>query len=460
MLPAELRRAIAEHEGGRVVLVLGAGCSKGAPTSLPLASELAEETYGRLIADEILVEGQCANYRDLSALADVIFERTGHQDVLVSRFNPQRFRNAEPNSGYKLAAALLRERAISSLMTLNFDLAISTALANVGAVDVSTINGPEDFGHLGLANAIYLHRNANAEPDRWILRSISLDAGWREGWEGIIAHRVLVAPVVVFVGLGSPAAVLIETTRRISRALQAQINVYQVDTMPRAESAFFRELGIPDDAYIQNSWEGFMEELAARVVHAHQSELEGRCERLIQEQGLTPENCHDLCNRMLTLGLLGLGLLRSRWILDRATYLPLARIELDWIADLVLCVGLVERITESMAYFSQEGVVEFRKDDRIIAAVIVASGKGISSWLSLEAKLQGWAPLFRGRNPSPRCALVAGVQGARAEGVSPPQSIVAHGDAFDIIPRASNISILGVTELRQDPSLARRVTYL
>jgi len=107
---------------------------------------------------------------------------------------------------------------------------MSAALAQVGAQgDVSVIAGPQDHANLGLLNLIYLHRNAHAAANDWILRTASLQELWKDGWEEAIAQRVIAAAVTVFAGLGNPAAVLTATTQRIRAMLGAAAEVYQVD---------------------------------------------------------------------------------------------------------------------------------------------------------------------------------------------------------------------------------------
>lgn len=53
-LPPDLLGAVAAKEGGRVVLVLGAGCSKESPTDLPLAGDLARECHRQLVENGCL----------------------------------------------------------------------------------------------------------------------------------------------------------------------------------------------------------------------------------------------------------------------------------------------------------------------------------------------------------------------------------------------------------------------
>lgn len=150
-------------EGGRVVLVVGAGCSAEPPTSLPLSRELALNAHRRLVEDGVLDDGDCPEPGNLSCVADVVWSKTNSQRELVIRFPCDGFRQAEPNRGHLLTAAMLYEQALSCVMTLNFDLALSNALSQIGAHgSVTIINKPEDYVSLGLSNLVYLHRNVEA----------------------------------------------------------------------------------------------------------------------------------------------------------------------------------------------------------------------------------------------------------------------------------------------------------
>ncbi len=171
-LPAELLGAIAHEDGGRVVLVIGAGCSFEAPTNLPLARTCAEEAHRRLVADGVIGDGDCPHAEDLSSVADTVRQASGTQAPLVERLPLTRFRSAEPNEGHRLAAAMMREHAVKAVVTLNFDLALSTALANLGNKEVMILTGPQDHHRMGIINLVYLHRNVDAAPDdRTLTRS-------------------------------------------------------------------------------------------------------------------------------------------------------------------------------------------------------------------------------------------------------------------------------------------------
>ena len=140
---------------------------------------------------------------------------------------------AQANDGYLVAAVLLREGVIETVMTLNFDLAMSHALGSISATDVSVVPGPMSADELGGATVIYLHRNVEEQDlEQWILTVEALDSQWQEGWEGVVAARVIASPVVVFAGLGSPAAVLTKTVEKVRKGVLATHKVYVVDPSP------------------------------------------------------------------------------------------------------------------------------------------------------------------------------------------------------------------------------------
>lgn len=236
-LPPELLHAVAER-AGRIALVVGAGCSLEQPTGLELATKYSLDVHRQLVQDGLLIEGECEHPEDLSLLTSTVWERHGNQSLVVERLPRNELRQAQPNDGYLIAAALLREGAVSAVLSLNFDLAMTASLGRVSAKEVDVVAGPAAIGQLGAATVIYLHRNVDElNADRWILRVEALEEEWQGGWEEIIAQRVMSCPVVVFAGLGSPAAVLTETVARVRKAVGAEHYAFVVDPAEETEYA-------------------------------------------------------------------------------------------------------------------------------------------------------------------------------------------------------------------------------
>lgn len=451
-LPPNLLQAISSPNGSRVVLVLGAGCSNESPTSLPLSGDLSEECHRRLVADGILEEGEVGDQRNLSAVAEATVCKTGSQRDLVERFPPDEFRYAEPNEGYLIMAALFFEGALADTLTLNFDFAARTALGRLGVGSrVSTIRRQEDYTQLGRHNLIYLHRDIDSDPDSVILRTTELEEGWRERWEQVIAQRALATPVTVFVGLGSPASVLVDTTKRILAAFGGQSSVYIVDPTAYEDSYFAKELKIAPEGYLRMGWGEFMRELSQRVAVEQGAAIERDCRELIKQYNYEDDDVTDICRRMAEIGIIRLGQLRAAWMLEDGWYLPHEPgIPLRLFSSLVLGVQMVERLSARNATFTDEGLVEFSRDTHV-TRVMVCSGRGSMGHAQIRAKLSERREQFLGQSMSYSTALVSGVESG--VDIAAPSNIIAENDRYDLVTGPSHLRIVSFAELRDDPTL-------
>ena len=451
-LPSDLLQAISSPNGGRVVLVLGAGCSKEDPTCLPLTGELSAECYRRLVDDGVLDADEVCDPYDLSAVAEAVFQKTKGQSALIERFPQGDFKQAEPNEGYLIMAALLIEGAIGDALTLNFDLAARSALAHLGAgASVSTVRGPEEHTQLASRNLIYLHRDIESPPDEIILRKSKLDEAWQGGWEQIVAQRVLAGPTVVFVGLGSPAAVLIETMTRILEAIgNAQASVYVVDPLAHEDSRFASALSIAQSDYICMGWGELMRALAQRVVKEHCATVKNECSVLVDKLGINEEDVSDICSRLAEIGLIGLGQLRAAWMLARGSYLPYRQgNSIQLFSDLVLAVRLLERVSGQQARFGKDGLVELSQGSHV-TQMMVCSGSGWMNSALVQAELSRRRESLQREGRTPSVALVAGVMSG--QDIATPSDIAVDTDSDDIITGSALFRIVSIDELRADPS--------
>jgi hypothetical protein len=453
-IPPDLLQAVSAEDGGRIVIVIGAGASLEPPTRIPLASECSEQANRALIADNVLAEGDCLKPEDLSELAEVVLEKTLGQKDLVERLPCKKFRMAQPNEGSMLAAAMLREGAVSTVLSLNFDLSVQQGLAQLGGTDVAVIRGPEDHGQLAAFNFIFLHRSVEADPEKWILTTKDLEEGWKETWVEVIAARVVASAVTVFAGLGDPAGVLVETTRRIKQAVPDAANTYQVDPQEHADSEFAAGLAIKEADYIKTGWCSFMRALAARLMKMHADQIREDCKQLIESEGWDDEIPDHLTEALMQLALIGVGRMRARWLIDPEAYLPHRGSPHNLIADLLLGIALVERQTGASARLADDGVVDFIRDGLPIGSLAIRSGRGTTRWSTLESKMHEERIRVRVTERRPRVALVNAIPDGRPPDVVPPGEVI--GERSDgresIIDRGDDLVMLSIDELREDPS--------
>lgn len=456
-LPPELLHAVAER-GGRIALVLGAGCSLEHPTSLKLASVYSEDAHRQLVANGVLASADCANPADLSAVASAVAAKCdGQQAPLVKCLPREKFRLAQPNAGYLVAAALLRERVLAAVLTLNFDLALTHALGVLSATDVSVVPGPQAADQLGTATVVYLHRSVEElDLERWILTVEALENEWQDHWEEVVARRVMSCPVVVFAGLGSPAAVLTKSVSKVRQAVDSgQHQMYVVD--PAATTQFEAALDLPAGAHLRVGWSDFMEKVANRLLTEFASDLGAAGGLLCEENSWDDEAAYlaDLCERLHSGGLVALGKIRAAWLLDDQQYTPDdARRPL--IADLLLGVGLVERAADLLARFREDGVVELVREGAVVTGLLAASGSGTLRWSALEPKvlqaIHRMTPTLR-----PEHVLISGVAGTPTAESAPPEDLVMGDAGEDIVQGFRRPTMIDVDDVRADPSVASQL---
>ncbi len=459
-LPPELLQAVSAPGGGKITLIVGAGCSFEAPTLIPLAETCSQQCHDRLVANGVLEVGDCTLPSNLSCLADAVFAKTGEQRLLVEQLSQHyELKAASPNYGHLLTAALLREGAIASVVTLNFDLALSTAIAQLGVGDVvGVIDGPDDLPNKKTLNLYYLHRNANAaDPETWVLRTAALGTEWKGKWEQVVAAMVLPTPVVVFAGLGSPANVLLQSATLIREAIPYGSKAYQVDPGDPEQSEFFKALKLAPDAFVRKPWCEFMRELSQRLVVEHASQLKAAAEAMVQRERLQPEDLTTLLDRLQNIGLLNVGRLRANWLLHEKEYMAEERLARELIADLLLAAALIARVTGAKAVLCEDGVVEFRRGDRTVATHVFASGRGTRGQVAIEATLTQRRRRLRDRAIPLGGAIVAGTHNSGTMPITPPADVLL-GDASDsIVFGATALPIFHVDSLRQDSTKCQQV---
>ncbi len=457
-LPPELLQAVSSPGGGKIALVLGAGCSVEPPTNIPVSRVCSTEIHRQLIADGVLQNGDCKDPEDLSAVADAVFSRRNSQRDVVERLRDRYgLKLATPNDGYWIAAALLCEGVISSVVTLNYDLALSTALSELGAgAIVGVVERPEDLTQQKAINLYYLHRNANAaDPELWVLRTDALNVEWQGHWEPIIANKVLAAPVVLFAGLGTPVAVLIESTKLLRAALPAVTKLYLADPGDMATSKFFQALGLDAAHFIPLGWGELMEALSKRLLVEQITKLGQAATLKIQEDSLPNENIAGLLTSLQNMGIVRVGKLRAHWLLYKKPYQVFTENILGLLADLLLALATMSRVSGTEAVIIEDGRVEFRREGRTVTSFIVASGNGYRGKLAVEADLQERRKKY---SRSPTAAVVGGTSASWTTPPTPPKDIVDGEESKnDILRGPTALPLFHISELRGNHALIQQV---
>jgi hypothetical protein len=452
-LPSSLLHSLADETGGKVVLVLGAGCSFEPPTALPMACECAEDAHARLLADGVLHDGECSDKTDLTAVADAVHRKTGKQRELVERLPRQKFKMARANRGHLVAAALLRERVVSCVLTLNFDLAMTHALVEVGGSDVDIVEGPHQHNRMGVATLIYLHRTIDADPESLILRTESLKKEWRGAWEEAVTRKILAGPVTVFAGLGSRAEVLLESIKRIRTAISNRTKVYQVGPDPPGDCDFFVALSIPEEQYLRYGWVDFMDKAALRVVKRVRSDLESACERACENLDVATE-FRTIANAFCQYGLVELGRMRARIALeDRRDYLTQVEFQDDWLAVLIIAIARLAEAASCNVQFLDGGVVSLRKGRELNLNLILAHGKGSTPINRVQDKILRLQKYLRTPIHGAETVLVTGCIGS-PEPTNTPTSIVIGTTQNDLVRGDNRVRLYDVSDVLGDPESA------
>jgi hypothetical protein len=449
VIPPKLLQAVARRTGS-ITLVVGAGCSLEAPTNLRLSSYYSREVFDSLIADGVIVPGDCSSPEDLSAVASAVYSKTGKQASVVQRLPRNSFRYAKANQGYLVAAALLCEGSIGCIATLNYDLAVTDAVRQLGGQEIDEIAGPGDMQYFGSKAIVYLHRNVNEQDDeRWILRTEALDHEWRDGWEAVVVARITAAPVTVFAGLGSPAAVLTETVGRIRQSVSDSLDAFLVD--PQENSPFAVALDLPAENQVRARWGEFMTKLGDRFVAELRRELIRSCRDLCDENGWTddPNAIDAICAASCAGGILVAGALRARWLCSSRPYESDSSNRRSLIADLLLAVGLVQPSKDVPVRFSEDGLAHVQSRDGRVRTVLPITGQGHKRWSQIDALLAG-QQAFRA---TPADIIVAGgFEGVSIQELTPPSDIVEGEPRDDVTQGLPKPRIVSIDMLRTNPN--------
>jgi hypothetical protein len=392
-IPPNLLSAVSAVGGSRLAVVIGAGCSIEPPTSMPLSRDLSSDAHRKLILENTIIAGECADPTDLSALATLVFHKTGSQEALVRQFPINAMRMARANEGYRLLIALLLEGVVSHVLSLNFDLAPQNAAVDLGET-VTVVDRPDALIPM-TKTVVYLHGSVNGSSEGYILRAEVINDAWKLGWQEVVARQVLASPNVLFVGLGSAAPVLSETVAMIVDAVAGQKTFYLADVGDFATNTFAQQLNVDAAHYIQGSWCNVMSQLARRVAQEQVHTLIATGSKLLEDNGALPSNVaafSAIAGRLANVSLLALGRFRANSQLNlKSRYLPRSMHDEEWMTGPINALASISAETALDASPTSTGVWHLKQGSRMRAQVLLVTGRGSRKIAAIESSIRALA---------------------------------------------------------------------
>ena len=452
IVPAELLHAIAEPGGGQLAIVIGAGCSVEAPTGMPLAGPLASEACRKLEADGILAQGECSNPSNLSELATIVYKKTGTQSELIRRFPVNEMRAARPNTGYKLLVALMMERAVSHVLSLNFDRAVENAAVQLGQV-INVVR--ERGGHVPMSpTLVYLHGSADSPWETWVLREETMTDAWKGQWEEVIANQVLSAPRILFAGLGSAAPVLEASVSTIQNAIGDGKQIFQADFGPLESNYLANQLGVTADRYVQGGWSEVLTKLSERLVAEQIEALRVTGSGNLQENAFGEEDqirFQTQVAKLAGVSLLALGRMRAFAQLDGKHYRQHSEVDDQQIAEPLTKLAKIVHEFNVEAVPTTHGSWEVLRAGRRIGRVLLATGGGVRRFAAVEPRVNQFCHQTIDEVPQPDVILIGGL--VEETEPAPPADIVTDLEPDSLIDGPSGPLILSAN----DPDVAKKL---
>jgi hypothetical protein len=238
---------------------------------------------------------------------------------------------------------------------------------------------------------------------------------------------------------------------RVKAALSETATFVQVDIGLREASPYAVKLDIDETHFVSAPWSEFMRALGERVAQAQARALKQASEVLVRDHDVDAETTDPLLARLAGEGLLYLGTLRAKWAFDYKPYASAAEVGVANLADLLLAVAMLERLTGCEAHFVDDGLIELRQDDMPAVVIAVGTGLGVASWLAAEDRLRRDQARHAATGLRPTFGLLAHVK-QRLEAIAAPADIVAEADAGSIVTGPGDFPIFALEELRAEPS--------
>jgi len=162
--------------------------------------------------------------------------------------------------------------------------------------------------------------------------------------------------------------------------------------------------------------------------------------------------------KAVKLGIVKLGKLRASWLLHDKPYCPVDSSASGLLADLVLALAMLARVSGALPVVADDGVVEFHRDGQAVSSYLIASGLGYRGRPAIEARIESRSPDHRSRAAPPRGVLVGGTSDAWDVPTTPPKDIL-QGDQIeeDLVSGPMTLPLIHIDELRRNQDLIQKL---
>ncbi|PYT85746.1 MAG: hypothetical protein DMG36_27215 [Acidobacteria bacterium] len=162
----------------------------------------------------------------------------------------------------------------------------------------------------------------------------------------------------------------------------------------------------------------------------------------------------SLLSALQALGIVKFGQLRAAWLLHDKPYRPFEASTIGLLADPLLVLATMARVSGAQAVVVDDGSVEFRRNGRVAASFVVASGCGHRGKQAVEAIVESRRAQYR----TCPAVLVGGTSASWTTPPTPPKDII-QGDVSkqDILRGPTTLPLFHISELRENQELIQQV---
>lgn len=227
---------IEAHRAAKLVIFIGAGASRDAPSDLP---------DFRTLAADIAADAQVAVIDGELQQPDVLLGRLADQQVDVHRRLAARIGvpSSKPNRLHEAIVQLAAARPPMRIVTTNYDRHLSSVLAARG-IEVVEYMGPALPMGDQFTGLVYLHGSLQQEHRQLVVTDGDFGRAYlRDAWAARFLERMFATYTVLFVGYSHGDVVM----RYLARALGRGAPRYALTSSPDAPD--WRQLGIHPVGY-------------------------------------------------------------------------------------------------------------------------------------------------------------------------------------------------------------------